>query len=69
MKVTYVSGWPWVKDVSEGDRQYPKVLTDACSGEKKAKLMLAPDDEVILLSGEKAEFKPKVPIIGEIVFG
>ncbi|MEN9337932.1 MAG: hypothetical protein RIQ41_246 [Candidatus Parcubacteria bacterium] len=61
IKVTFRDGFPWVKENAGGsDKEYPKMLTCGSSGTQKGYLLLAPEDEVVNLGGEKTTFTPTV---------
>ncbi len=64
LKVTYVSGWPWVREDQGGSR----MLTNGCSGDRYGYLVLEPTDQVIL-PRQGADFTPNGAIIGEVTIG
>jgi hypothetical protein len=63
LKVTFTSGWPWVRDTEDG-----KILTDGCSGNGNGFLILEPTDQVISLH-QGGEFIPTGPVLGEVKIG
>ncbi len=63
LKVTFTSGWPWVRDTDSG-----KILTDGCSGNVYGFLILEPTDQVICLR-QGGVFTPSGPVLGEVKIG
>ena len=63
IKVTFTSGWPWVKDTASG-----KILTDGCTGNENGFIGLEPTDQVISLH-QGGEFTPTGPVLGEVKIG
>jgi len=71
IKVIYRNGFPWLKETEDmgKKKEYPKTLTNGCSGSKGGEFLLSPDDEVLFLGREKSVFVPSVPVIGEVTLG
>jgi hypothetical protein len=63
VKVTFTSGWPWVKETASG-----RILTDGCSGNTYGFMPLEPTDQVIILQ-QGGEFKPAGVTLGEVMIG
>lgn len=63
VKVTFTSGWPWVRNMETG-----RILTDGCSGNAYGFLTLEPTDQVVMLQ-QGGEFKPTGPVLGEVTIG
>lgn len=70
-KVTYKSGFPWLKKNERvGDQLgYARVLTCGCSGEGGGYVLVHESEEVVILGAEKSTFVPTGQIIGEITLG
>ena len=63
IKVTFTSGWPWVKETASG-----KILTDGCSGTNNGFITLEPTDEIVMLQNG-GEFTPAGTVFGEVRIG
>ncbi len=63
IKVTFTSGWPWVKETATG-----KILNDGCSGTDHGFITLEETDEVVMLQ-KGGEFTPTGPVLGEVKIG
>ena len=63
IKVTFTSGWPWVKETASD-----KILTDGCSGINNGFITLEPTDEIVMLQNG-GEFTPTGPVLGEVKIG
>lgn len=63
IKVTFTSGWPWVRETATG-----KVLADGCNGNENGYVPLEPSDQVVI-TNRGAQFTPKGTIVGEVTIG
>ncbi len=63
IKVTFTSGWPWVKKTSTD-----RILNDGCCGTENGFVTLEESDEVVILN-RGGEFAPCGPVLGEVRIG
>lgn len=64
VKVTFTSGWPWVREIAGGDR----ILNDGCNGTDNGFITLEPTDQVIILQ-KGGTFTPAGRVLGEVKIG